>query len=337
MERKKIGIFYFLSVKSENRIEEKMKKILAFITIVILIAVTIKIVFVDEFDQDGIYLKFSVQEEIPLKHKLNVFGIRLKSQLDKEEIAYEYIKIENHKLVFEYLDGDDSQKIAKILKNYSSVFAIEKDDYIYSLSFLPTYVKQQENLIENTKKVLEKRLERAGFYNRFFDIFLTEKTSIKISEKKFIEITIPHLCRKCSTERVKHLLGFVGYFSMLPVNDNDEVQKKSLPILDSSFVKKASVAFKNEKAQLAIKLNEKGAQLLADYIEMNILNKIAIVIDGKIYAKVRIVEGISSGSFVVDLEGVTSEEIHDFTLMVDSGMLPTAIQIEQMHSIVWEK
>ena len=315
-----------------------MKKVSVYIiVIVLLIGITIKSVFMDEFNQDGIYFKLSVQDDIPLKHSLNAFGIKLKSQLDREEIVYDYIKVENDKLIFEYLDQDDILKLEKVLNNYSSIFKIEKNEYIYALSFLPVYIKrEEENLLEDTKKILEKRLETAGLYNRLFDVFVRDKTSIKISKNKFIEIAIPHLCNKCPEQREVKLLGMVGYFSMMPVDDNNTVQEDALPISDSSFIRKASVVFTNDKPQLKIQLTNEGTKLLAEYTERNILKKIALVIDGKSYAMPRIIEGIWNGTFTIDSENLTVQEIHDFTLVLNSGVLPSSIQIVNKRSIIWD-
>lgn len=308
-----------------------MKKILLFIAIIVLIGISVKTIFLDEFNQDGIYLKLSIDEKLSIKQRLNSFAIKIQSQLDREEILYDDIKIEQNKLIFEYLDGDDNLKIDKILNNYKSIVNIEKNEFIYTLSFLSRYVQDEEQkLLKNTKKVLENRLEEAGLYNRLFDIFLSEKATIKISENKFIEITIPKLCNKCSAERVKQMLGAVGYFSIMPLNDNDEIQKSSIPIIDSSFLKKALLVFKDDKAELNIQLDTNGAKILADYTARNILKKIAIVIDDKIYATPRIMDNIRNDSFVVELEGLKSKDIYDLVLVLNNRVLSSKIRFDMV-------
>jgi hypothetical protein len=104
-----------------------MKKISIILIILILIGIIIKIVFIDDFNQKGIYLKFSIDEEVPLNQRLNSFAIKIKNDLDKEDIVYDYIKIEKNKLIFENLDENDNSKIDKILNNYSFIFNIEKN------------------------------------------------------------------------------------------------------------------------------------------------------------------------------------------------------------------
>jgi preprotein translocase subunit SecD len=119
----------------------------------------------------------------------------------------------------------------------------------------------------------------------------------------------------------------------MSVNDEDKVLKNSIPIIDSSLLKKVSLVFKDEKAQLNIHLNKKGTKILADYTEINILKKIAIVIDDKVYSIPRIMDSIWNGTFLVDLEALTAQEIHDLALVLNSGVLPSIIRAETIYYI----
>jgi len=311
-----------------------MKKVLLLIVTIILIGVGIKSIFLDESNQYGIYLKLSTDDEWSSHQRLNAFAIKIKSQLDKEDIVYVYMKVEDNQLVFENIDEDDSKKIGKILQNYNAIFNIKRDGFIYSLSFSSSYVKKEKaKSLESAKKILEKRLEQAGLYNSMVDIFSSEKSTIEISENKFIEITIPKLCRKCPELRVKQWIGSVGYFSLMPVNDNDEVNESDIPIIDSSMLKKVSMAFKDKKPQLNISVNNRGKKILADYTATHILNKVAIVIDGKVYSMPRITDGIVNGSFVVDIEELSTVEIYDLILAINNGTLPSPLSVESMRRI----
>jgi len=172
-----------------------------------------------------------------------------------------------------------------------------------------------------------------GIYKTLFDGFLREKTTVIMGDDEFIEITIPKLCDKCPKDKVEKILGSLGYFSLMPLNDNDELMKDSVPIIDSSMLKKASLIFKDDKPQLNIQINEYGTKILANYTERNILKKMAIVVDNKIYAMPRIVEGIWNGSFVLGLEDMSNQEIHDLALILNSGVLVSAIRVEKKYSI----
>jgi len=313
-----------------------MKKVLLLIVTIILIGIGIKSIFFDEFNQNGIYLKLSTDDEWSSHQRLNAFAIKIKSQLDKEDIVYDYMKVEDNKLIFENLDEGDSEKIAKILQNYNAIFNIKRDGFTYSFSFSSSYLKKEKaKSLESAKKILEKRLEQAGLYNRMFDIFLSEKLTIEISENKFIEITIPKLCKKCPELRVNQWIGSVGYFSLMPVNDNDEVNESDIPIIDSSMLKKVSMAFKDKKPQLNISVTNSGKKILADYTTTHILNKVAIVIDAKVYSLPRITDGIVNGSFVVDIEELSVVEVYDLVLIINNGALLSSFQVETKKSINW--
>lgn len=312
-----------------------MKKLLLVILVTItLIGIAIKSIFIDEFNQNGVYYKLSIEEEISFHQRLNSFVITIQSQLDGEDIIYNGMKIDQNKLIFESLDYDDNLKITKILNNYNSIFTIEQNEYIYSLSFTPEYLKKQKNeLLKNTKKVLERRLEKLGLYNRLFDIFLSEKTTVITSDEKFIEINIPKLSDKYPEEKVKQILGAIGYFRLMSVNENGELSKDSIPIIDSSMLKKVSLVFENDKDQLNIQVNKDATKILADYTASNILKEIAIVVDNKIYATPKIVNGTFYGSFTVDLDRSTPKEIDELALILNSGALPTQVFLEKRYYI----
>jgi len=311
-----------------------MQKVLLLIVFIVFIGISIKNIFIDEFNQNGVYYKFSIDEEITLTQKLNYFAILIKRQLDREDIIYDYIEIDENKLIFEHLDSDDTLKITKVLNEYSSIFTIEQNEYIYSLSFKSEYLeKQKSELLEKTKYVLEKRLEEMGLYNSLFDIFLSEITTVITSDDNFIEINIPKLCDKCPREKVNQVLGVIGYFKLISVNEKCELSKDSIPIIDSSMLKKVSFVFENDKDQLNIQVNKYATKILADYTASNIFKKVAIVVDNKIYATPKIVDGIFDGFFTVDLEGFTAKEMDKLALIINSGALPTQLFLVKRYYI----
>jgi preprotein translocase subunit SecD len=180
-----------------------MKKLLLVIVSIILIVLGIKSVFIDDYNRDGVYYKLSIEGKVPLRQRLNAFAIRIQNELDREDIVYDDLKINNNKFTFEFLDEDDELKVKNILNKVTSIFDITKHHHIYSLSFKAKYLKQEESkLLEKTKKVLEKRLESIGLYKTLFDAFLSEKTTVIISDEKFIEINISKFCDKCPDEKV---------------------------------------------------------------------------------------------------------------------------------------
>jgi len=312
-----------------------MKNFLLITLTIALIAFSIKSIFLDDFNQDGIYLKLSIEEKLSQQQKLNAFAIRIRAQLDRGNIVYTNLKIDDNKIFFKFLDEDDSFKVREIVNTYTSVFDIELNERGYSFSFLSEYLKKEKDgLLEKSKQVLERRLERMGLYHGLFDVFLRNTTKVKLSDNRFIEISIPKLCSKCSEEKVKHILGSVGYFTLMSVDDKDTLLKDSIPILDSSFLKKVSVTFDNDRPQLMIALNEEGKRILADYTAINIMKKIAILVDGKVYSISRIIEAISIGSFVVTLEELNPQELHDLTIMIGNHPLPSSLGVEEMYRIV---
>jgi len=122
-----------------------MKKTLLVIASITLIVLGIKSLFIDEFNQDGVYYKFSIEGNVPLRQHLNAFAIRIQNELDREEIVYDNLKINDNKFTFEFLDEDDALKVRKILNNYTSIFNVEKNEYVYYMFFKSKYLKQEES------------------------------------------------------------------------------------------------------------------------------------------------------------------------------------------------
>lgn len=332
-------------LKNELSNRKEMKKfsnkttleIVIFSIILMLVSLFIfKNTFFEASNTEGVYLKLNIQDDKFIQQKLNALMIDIRYKLDKKDIVYDDMKVINEGFSFEALDTDDFQMIDNILELYHNIFIVQNKEYDYHLTFKQSYLKRYESeLLEKAYKVLEQRLEGMGLYNGIFDFLRLEKTTINMNGDEFIEIMIPPLSYGWDYDRLANQLGKQGYFEILPVKEEDNSYKHAIPILDSHLLKSVALHYsQNNEPLLGISLTEDGKRIWADYTSISLLKKIAIVIDNKLYAMPTIINGVFNGSFIINLEDLTAQELYDLSILLNSGALPVRLQVEQKRHIL---
>ena len=95
--------------------------------------------------QGGLHMLLSVKSEVAVESKVKSIGTTIKYELEKEDIIFDDLKIEDNSVKFELLDKDDLPKVSELLKSDFSDIEVKQD----GLKFILTLSKK---LIEETKK-----------------------------------------------------------------------------------------------------------------------------------------------------------------------------------------
>jgi preprotein translocase subunit SecD len=95
--------------------------------------------------QGGLHMLLSVKSEVAVESKVKSIGTTIKYELEKEDIIFDDLKIEDNSVKFELLDKDDLPKVSELLKSDFSDIEAKQD----GLKFILTLSKK---LIEETKK-----------------------------------------------------------------------------------------------------------------------------------------------------------------------------------------
>ncbi|CAM2845971.1 protein translocase subunit SecD [Helicobacter burdigaliensis] len=114
---------------------------------------------------------------------------------------------------------------------------------------------------------------------------------------------------------------------------NQEILLKAIPILDGAMLTDAKVAYdQNGQPVINFTLNSQGAKIFGDFSGKNIGNRMAVVLDGKVYSAPVIRERIGGGSGQIS-GGFSVQEASDIAIALRSGALPAPITLLEKRSV----
>jgi len=108
---------------------------------------------------------------------------------------------------------------------------------------------------------------------------------------------------------------------------------KEIPVLDGSMLSDAKVAFSDmHQPVINFTLNSEGAKIFGDFTASNVGNRLAIVLDNKVYSDPVIRERIGGGSGQIS-GGFSVKEAHDVAIALRSGALLAPVTLLEKRSI----
>lgn len=114
----------------------------------------------------------------------------------------------------------------------------------------------------------------------------------------------------------------------------DEIRHvlKEILIIDGSMLTDAKVAFSEmQQPVINFSLNSEGAKIFGDFTASNIGNRLAIVLDNKVYSNPVIRERIGGGSGQIS-GGFSVKEAHDVAIALRSGALLAPVTLLEKRS-----
>jgi len=303
--------------------------------------------------QGGLHMLLSVKSDVAVESKLKSIGTSIKYNLEKEEIIFDELRIDNGVVSFEILDSDDLPKVTKLLaEEFKGVHSTQKG-MLFELSLTAEEIERtKQQAINQAVETIRNRLNLFG---------LAEPTVAKQGRDKIL-VEIPGIKDQKDEQRIRKLIEKAAHLQMMAVDEaraarvdtmskeeaesygdvilrdvNDENIKYllySIPILDGSMLVDAKVGYDqtNNQPLINFKLNGQGAKIFGDFSGKSVGKRMAVVLDGKVYSAPVIRERIGGGSGQIS-GNFTPQEAHDIAIALRSGALLAPVQVEAKRSI----
>ncbi len=230
---------------------------------------------------------------------------------------------------------------------------VQKDALVYEISLSPELAsKTEQNAIDQAVDTIRNRLNMFG---------LAEPTVAKQGTDKIL-VEVPGIKTAADEQRIRALIAKAAHLQMMAVDEeranrvygmteaeaaqygdiilpdvNDNRTKYllySIPILDGSMLTDAQVGYedKSNRALINFSLNGQGAKIFADFTEVSVGKRMAVVLDNQVYTAPNIVTRIGGGQ--VQITGsFTPQEAHDVAIALRSGALLAPVQVEEKRSV----
>jgi len=305
--------------------------------------------------QGGLHMLLSVKTEVALESKMKSIGTSVKYTLEKKDIVFEDLKVEDGKVIFEILDQDELAQVDKMLQDDFKEITIKKHGLVYEMSLSPQLAKETEaHAIDQAVETIRTRLNLYG---------LAEPTVAKQGSDKIL-VEVPGIKTAEDEQRIRALIAKAAHLQMMAVdearanrvysltdaearqfgdiilsdvaNEEEKYLLHSIPILDGSMLTDAKVGYdqKTNRPLINFSLNGQGSKIFADYTEKAAPTKarMAVVLDNQVYTAPHIQTRIGGGQ--VQITGnFTPQEAHDVAIALRSGALLAPVQVEEKRSV----
>ncbi|MCR4942282.1 MAG: protein translocase subunit SecD [Campylobacter sp.] len=302
--------------------------------------------------QGGLYMLLGVENEAAVASKIKSIAASINYYSKKEDILIDKLKAKDEVINFDLIDSDDSAKIDKMLSEITGL-NIQKNGLSYRIE-----LSEQER-----KATLDYAVLQAveTIRNRLDQFGLAEPTVAKQGEDNIL-VELPGIKTQEDEQRARDLIAKAAHLQLMAVDEkrqdqvytlntaeaesygdviyedvkNEKIKYllKDVPILDGSMLTDAKVAFSQQTNQPVINftLNSEGAKIFGDFTGENVGNRLAIVLDGKVYSAPNINERIGGGSG--QISGAFSvDEAHNIAIALRSGALLAPVKMLEKRSI----
>lgn len=301
--------------------------------------------------QGGLHMLLGVQTEEAIKSKVKSIASSIKFFAQSGDIIIDDFRIDEEVLSLTLLDKDEEKKLDEMLKTISGL-QVSKESLHYTLS-LNDKEKEliREYAISQAVETIRNRLDQFG---------LAEPNVAKQGNDKIL-VELPGIKTAEDEQRARELIAKAAHLQLMAVDEkrkdrvntmspteaaqygdviladarSEQVRHilKEIPVLDGSMLSDAKVAF-SEMHQPVINftLNSEGAKIFGDFTANNIGNRLAIVLDNKVYSDPVIRERIGGGSGQIS-GGFSVKEAHDVAIALRSGALLAPVTLLEKRSI----
>ena len=301
--------------------------------------------------QGGLHMLLGVKTDEAIKSHIKSLAGSIKYTLDKEEIIFDELKIEDDLISFEILDKDEKSKTDKLLKDELKGVNITSKGLIYSINLTPKeIIKTRQNAIAQAVDTIRNRLDQFG---------LAEPTVAKQGVDKIL-VEVPGIKTAKDEQRIRELIARAAHLQMMAVDEDRatrvdtmsiaEAKKfgdvilndvatpekhllKAIPILDGSMLTNATVGFdKQNQPVINFTLNGQGAKIFGDFSGKSIGRRMAVVLDNKVYSAPVIRERIGGGRGQISGNFKLSEAT-DIAIALRSGALLAPVYTLEKRSV----
>lgn len=301
--------------------------------------------------QGGLNLLLGVKTEEAIKSRYASLASQINFYANDEQILIDRLNAREEEISFELLDSNEKAKINKYLSEISGLSVLESN-----LNYTITFTEEEKLNLQNF--AIEQAI--SNIRNRLDQFGLSEPSVTKQGSDAIL-VQLPGIKTQEEEQRALELISKGGHLQMMAVDEarnarvsaisdaeaesygdvilpfiNNPAQKillKSIPILDGSMLIDARAAYdQNNQPIINFSLNAQGAKIFGDFSGKNVGNRMAVVLDGKVYSAPVIRERIGGGSGQIS-GGFSVAEASDIAIALRSGALPAPIVLLEKRSV----
>ncbi|MGM0454127.1 MAG: protein translocase subunit SecD [Thermodesulfobacteriota bacterium] len=307
--------------------------------------------------QGGMHLALSVETEEAVSSTVERIRGDLRSLLRKEKLRHSRIKDSGEMaLSFRLLNPDEEGKLRELVENNYSDMEIrntsEKDgDLFVELGITDKAAGEiRGKAVEQAVETIRNRIDEFG----------VNEPDIRVQGEKRILIQLPGVS---DTRRAKELIGRTAQLefklldedhSLAQAEDGDvppgseilpgsreaaegERQRylvKKQNLLTGAYLDDARVQIGQQfnEPYVTIDFNRKGARIFERVTGENVNNRLAIVLDDRVYSAPVIQEKIPGGTARITGD-FSMEEAHDLAIVLRAGSLPAPVEIVEERTV----
>lgn len=301
--------------------------------------------------QGGLNLLLGVKVQEAIKTRYSSIAAEINYYTLDEKILIDGLKSTSQSVEFELLDANEKDKINQYLKKISGL-EIQENNLHYTLLLSADEIKNVQNFaLEQAIGNIRNRLDQFGL----------SEPSVTKQGTEAILVQLPGIKTQEEEQRALELISKGGHLQMMAVDEarnarvfsmneleaqsygdvilpfvNNPEQKillKAIPILDGSMLTDARAAYdQNGQPIINFNLNAQGAKIFGDFSGKNVGNRMAVVLDEKVYSAPVIRERIGGGSGQIS-GGFSVQEASDIAIALRSGALPAPIELLEKRSV----
>lgn len=301
--------------------------------------------------QGGLNMLLGVKTEEAVKARFGTIASGINYYSNDEQILIDGLKNTDNSVLFELLDLNEKPKMDKYLSEIKGS-QITENNGKYEIKL------NEEEQKEIASFALRQAIE--NIRNRLDQFGLSEPNVAKQGEDAIL-VQLPGIKNQEEEQRALELISKGAHLQMMAVDEaraarvdvmsdleaenfgdvilpyvNDPRQKillKAIPILDGEMLTDARVAYdQNGQPVINFTLNAQGGRIFGDFSGKNVGNRMAVVLDGKVYSAPVIRERIGGGSGQIS-GGFSVEEASDIAIALRSGALPAPILLLEKRSV----
>lgn len=301
--------------------------------------------------QGGLNLLLGVKTEEAIKTRYSSLASGINFYALEEQILLDGLSAQEDSVSFELLDSNEKIKIDNYLKEIQGL-NVSENNLKYTITFTEVEIINIENYaIEQAIGNIRNRLDQFG---------LSEPSVTKQGEDSIL-VQLPGIKTQEEEQRALELISKGGHLQMMAVdearnarvntmtpleaesygdvilpfvnNPNQKILLKAIPILDGAMLTDARAAYdQNGQPIINFTLNAQGGKIFGDFSGKNVGNRMAVVLDGKVYSAPVIRERIGGGSGQIS-GGFSVQEASDIAIALRSGALPAPITLLEKRSV----
>jgi len=301
--------------------------------------------------QGGLHMLLGVKTEEAIKSKIKSIASSIKFFAQSGDIIIDDLRISEETVTLTLLDKDEEKKLDAMLKDIQGLH-VSKEALKYTLSLdEKEKALTREYAISQAVETIRNRLDQFG---------LAEPNVAKQGNDKIL-VELPGIKTADDEQRARELIAKAAHLQLMAVDEKkadrantmspteaaqygdvilpdargDKIRHilKEIPIIDGSMLTDAKVAFSEmQQPVINFTLNSEGAKIFGDFTANNIGNRLAIVLDDKVYSDPVIRERIGGGSGQIS-GGFSVKEAHDVAIALRSGALLAPVTLLEKRSV----